>query len=579
MKEKSYWHQGITEKRYPTLSENLHVDVLIVGGGITGILCAYYLKDTGLRIALVEKNTFGSDMTGASTGKLTCLQGLIYQEIEKKYGYDVAYQYLQSQLDAIKAMQEILKKEKIECEYQTFDTYIYSNEIETKEKMEKEKEFFLRSNIEIIEKLPQDIYALTGFGIKNQGAFHPIKYIEALVEICQKAGVLFYENSNVHKIKEEDLMQEAYIGQYCIKSLHTILATRYPLSKGIHQLTVQLNQSITYLSTSDSKTMKFQSLCVDGVGKTMRPIKNGLLVGGYSHDVGSKNIFHKDVKKELQRCQDLPIQYFWSGQDCISGRILPFIGYYYHEDSYCYVATGFNKWGMTNSHVAAKLLTDIILKKKNDFYALFNPLERRYKITSNALMKLMKHSYLGYMKYRLQTTMSDHENIDGKIIFHKGKYIGLAFDDKKCLYRVNPVCTHLKGLLTYNPISKTWDCINHGSRFHLDGTVYKGPANKELKLFSKEGDTMKITYITLDQIEFEEVPYRASLYESVKNKGITIPLKAVFKEGKYYCVDGQQRLSIIKALQKEGITKKIAVIATNDGSTRSNDCWNGRNTH
>lgn len=579
MKKNSYWYQNIKKENFSSISDDLYIDILIIGGGITGILLAYYLKDSPFRIVVIEKNEFGSDMTGSSTGKLSVLQGLIYQEISSKYQEQDALLYYQSHLDALLQAKTIIEKEHIECDFQQLDHFIYTNEKQNIAKIEKEKAFFIKNNIPILTNLPKDLKALCGFGLSNQACFHPLKYIYALINICQKHGIEFYEKTCAYSIKQENLMQEIVVNNHKVSAMHTIVASRYPLNIGFHTLTPMLNQSITYLSTSKSKQINYQSNCIDDNALTKRPIHNGLLVGGFGHDVGDKEKMNQDIQKQLQMFHKEDIDVFWSGQDCMSGRILPYIGYYFHQESYCYVATGFNKWGMTSSHLAAKLISDLILHKKNRYLSLYNPLHHRHSLTKQSLKKLIRHSYLGYINYRFVTTKQDHQLIDGKVGWYNGKYFGLAFDEQKCLYKINPICSHLKGMLTFNCVDRTWDCICHGSRFHIDGSVYKGPSQENLEVYSKEGEDMKITYITLDQIDFQEVDYRTSLYESIKRKGITIPIKASIIHNRYYCKDGNKRLSIIKRLKKEGIDKKIAVIATNDGSTRSSECWNSRNTH
>ena len=130
----------------------------------------------------------------------------------------------------------------------------------------------------------------------------------------------------------------------------------------------------------------------------------------------------------------------WAAQDCMSLDHIPYIGQYSARTGELFTATGFNKWGMTGSMVAAQLLCDLVQGKKNEFADIFSP--------SRCICKP-------------QLLVNGFETVTNL----------LSFTGKRC--------PHLGCALKWNPAEHSWDCACHGSRFDEQGHVLDNPANEK----------------------------------------------------------------------------------------------------
>lgn len=465
MKEQSYYSKNSKRLLYPTLKNDLHCDVVIVGGGLTGILSAYYLKDSGLNVVVLESDTYLNKTSGRSTGKVTVLQGLMYQELVKHYGLETAKRYYHSNLEALEEVKNIIDKERIRCDSYVVDHYVYTNEKENTEKVINEFEILKEIGADVSLEKIDSISSLKSIRIQKQLLINPMDYGQALIEICKESGVIFYDHSKVTEIKEVNLHNQIYCNNYIVSSSYAIVATRYPIPVGIHNYLLQLQQSISYLCFVESDFKLDDSYyCIDDHVTSYRKTKYGYLYGGYGHDVGNCNITYEDIVKGCKEKFKNEPSLFWSSQDCMSNRLLPYIGYYHNEHCPIYVACGYNKWGMTMSHIAGKLIRDLIILKDSQYKELYSPLRNRYKIILSKGIKMSSNLWRGYIVKRISYNAVQNEA------------------NKQTLNKsIKPICSHAKGILCYNTISKTWDCINHGARFDLSGKVLEMPALVDLE--------------------------------------------------------------------------------------------------
>lgn len=465
MSEQSYYRNKTKKIMCPTLKKDLHCDVVIVGGGLTGIISAYYLKDTGLNIVVVEGDCFLSKSSGKTTGKVTCLHGLMYQDIEKHYNIDTAKKYYQSNLDALEEVKRIIDVERIRCNARIVSHFVYSNDCKNEQLIHKEYELLKKIGANVCNKIPKGIKASSCLSLDKQLIFDPVLYGQALMNKCLHSGVRFYEHSKVTKIEEVDLHHQIHCNDHIISSAYTIVATRYPIPIGIHNYILQLQQSISYLYyVKKNIDLQDSYYCVDHKVTSFRVMQDGYFYGGYGHDVGTKFVTKKDMELDCHKLFGKYPSMSWSTQDCMSNRILPYIGYYHHEQVPCFVACGYNKWGMTLSHVAAKVIRDLIVLKDSTYKELYDPLNNRYKIILNKGLTATKHLLQGYIIKRIS-----YSNTCNEANQHALKHV------------IKPICSHAGGVLCYNANSKTWDCINHGARFDLDGTSLEMPAIDHLK--------------------------------------------------------------------------------------------------
>lgn len=230
MKNFSIWSEEIKKDVFYELKDNIEVDVLIIGGGITGISTAYHLSDSNLKICVVEKNNIASGITSKTTGKLTYLQNLVYSNIADYYSKEVAKKYYDSQKDAIKLVENIIKENAIDCNFTKQKSYLFANYREEIALIKKEKNLLeeFQTKIKEIKKIPVNIHSYYGISVEDTAYFHPVKYVNELTKLCALKGIKIYENTNIIEIKKNDNNYICYTEQNKILAKKVVCACSYP---------------------------------------------------------------------------------------------------------------------------------------------------------------------------------------------------------------------------------------------------------------------------------------------------------------------------------------------------------------
>ena len=447
---------------------------------------------------LLERNNICDNTTKFSSAKITSQHGLIYYNLVKKYGITKAKQYLYSNNNAIKNIQEIILKENIECDFKIQDSYVFTqNELFSKNIDDEYstlinlgfKDVELQNNIELLSNIKKAIK------FKNQAQFNPKKYCLELSKIIKNN---IYENSNIKKIVRRNKKYIIFTDTNKVYCNKIILCTHFPIKDIPGFYFLKMYQDTSYIIAADIGKNNFNSMYINFEDPTISirsansNNKNILLIGGNNIKTGSilnenKYTFLENIAKSLY--PDCKIIKYWNTQDCITLDKLPYVGKFSNIYPNMYIATGFNKWGMTTSNVAANILKDKILNKKNIY-------EDVYTATRFHALKNFKQVYLN-LNQTIQSILINKlkikpdilENIPsntGKIIKLNNINIGIYKDENNIIHKINPYCSHLKCLLTFNSQDKTWDCPCHGSRFDIDGNLLNGPANENIKIDKKQ---------------------------------------------------------------------------------------------
>lgn len=479
MQQKSIWIENINEQGLEKLNSNKEVDILIIGGGMTGISCAYHLKDSNLSVCLVDQGRIGSGTTAKTTGKINYLQETIYSDLTKRYSFNKAKEYLNSQLDAIKEINDIIQKEKIECNLRKVRSYVFTNDINEVEKLKKEKELLEKMGITLLDTNKSDIslefkYAIS---VDDTYVFHPLKYLFKLKDICINSGVNIYENTKILKIQKDKDKYLCLTDNYLIKASKVILACHYPffLFPFLTPLKVHIERS--YISASKIEKIRDETYITSKLPcKSIRyhqDKENYLLYLTSSHNICSKNNeidnFNK-LKSDIEK-NNLDVKYIWMNDDLMTVDKMPYIGKI--NDSLL-LGTGYNTWGMTNGTIAGLILSDLVLNKHNKYEKLFS-LSRINKIINidGYIINLVSN-----MKSYIQNKLVKNKRWYSTYVVFKrvnGTPLGIYFDGKEKHIIVNK-CPHLGCSLIFNEVEKTWDCPCHASRFLLDGKCIKGPS-------------------------------------------------------------------------------------------------------
>lgn len=475
---KSVWSESCKFRKREALNKDIKTDVLVIGVGIAGILTAYMLKQNGREVVLIDAAEIASGNTKNTTAKITSQHDLIYSKLITEFGEEKAKQYAKANELAIKKYKEIIEDKRIECDFEEKPAYVYSlNEVDVlKEEVEAAKNLGIDAEFVQEANLPFKINGAVKFN--NQAQFNPLKFLKGISN-----ELVIYENTRALEIKENLVVTSG--GN--ITANNIVVATHYPIMNAPGYYFMKMHQERSYVLALEN-TSEIDGMYIDlnKEGYSFRTYNNLLLLGGISHrtgeneEGGSYDELRKVAKKLYPKAKE---KYYWSAQDCMTIDGIPYIGRYSSETPNIYVATGFNKWGMTSSMVSAMIISDMILEKENDFSEIFSP--RRFDLSlsinniANDLIETAKN-FIAQKVYIPSSEIEHIKNGHGGIIEYNGEKVGVYKDKEGKEFFVSTKCTHLGCQLSWNADELTWDCPCHGSRFDYKGRLIGSPATKDL---------------------------------------------------------------------------------------------------
>ena len=430
----SIWLKTADKPRFDALGGNKKTDVLIIGGGIAGILCFYKLKNAGVDCMLVEADEICGGITKNTTAKITLGHGLIYDKMTRRFGEDKARLYAEAQSKAIQEYAQFC--ENIDCDFETRDNYVYS--LNDRKKIEKEVAALNRIGVKAefsdAKELPFSVAGAVC--VKDQAQFHPLKFLYTITK-----DLPIYEHTKVLELMPNKAKTNR--GEITYKKL--IIATHFPMlnKHGLYSLKLYQHRSYV-IALRGAQNVNGMYVDESDTGLSFRSYGDLLLLGGGGHRTGKKGGCWQELENFARKhYKNAEIVGKWATQDCMTLDDVPYIGQYAKSTSDVFVATGFNKWGMTNAMVAADILCDLVQGKSNSYAAVFDP---------------------------SRTVMSPQLAIN-------------AFESTiGILTPTAPRCPHLGCALKYNRAEHTWDCPCHGSRFTEDGQLIDNPATDDKKM-------------------------------------------------------------------------------------------------
>ncbi len=481
MKKESLWLDLEKEQDIETLKQDIEVDVLIIGGGITGLTTLYYLKDSHFNVCLVDQDLIGHGVSGKTTGKITYLQETVYYDISKKYSVSVAKQYFQSQKKAIEAITNIIEKERISCDLENVTSYVFTNTNEEISKVKMERKI-LKSFGAVIEEHHkpigkfQNLYAISA---SDTYVFHPVKYLRALKRICKLEGKKVYERTRILGLLKEKNGYVAKTKDAHIRAKKVVLACHYPFFLLPYFLPLKANIEKSYVTASLSKFKPISMITASKPTQSIRYHKaeeeyaiylsnSSNLCNQLSDEENFNEVIDGAHKLSLQPC------YIWKNDDLMTVDSMPYIGEIEKNNPNLLMGTGYNTWGMTNGTLAGILLSDMILERENEFIPLCSPKRVLRLKHIGSLVGNVASSAKGY----IQNKISKNKKWYPKAVhFQKlnGKNVAI-YDDGEERHIVYNKCPHMGCSLIFNEVEKTWDCPCHASRFDIDGNCIKGPS-------------------------------------------------------------------------------------------------------
>ena len=430
---KSLWEQTAELDHFDCLDGDIKTDVLIIGGGMAGLLCAYQLHQAGVPYVLAEADTICSGVTKNTTAKLTIQHGLIYHKLLGRFGNERTKGYLSAQEEALKRYRTLCRK--IDCDYEEADSYVYARD--NLRNIERELDALHRLGFpgEFASQLPLPFAVAGGVKFPRQAQFHPLKFAAAISQ-----GLHIYE----HTMVKELVGRTAITNHGRIHAKHIVVTTHFPFLNRHGSYFIKLYQHRSYvLALEHAPNLNGMYVDQTQTGLSFRNYGSMLLVGGGGHRTGKPGGNWRELRQFVkEHYPESTEKYHWAAQDCMSLDNMPYIGPYWSNTSDVYVATGFNKWGMINSMVAATLLCDLVQGKQNPYAEVFSP---------------------------------------ARSIFRPQLAVNALESTVNLLTPSTRRCPHLGCALKWNAAEHTWDCPCHGSRFTRDGTLIDNPATKDLK--------------------------------------------------------------------------------------------------
>lgn len=493
----SYWIESINFKSFPKLEKDLEVDVCVIGGGITGLSTAYYLTKNGYNVCLLERDKLAHNTTGNTTAKITSQHGLFYTYLINTFGTDFAKSYLNANEQAIKNIKEIIDNEQIDCDFEWQDNYVYTDSENELASIKKEvlNVNSLGFDAKFVDNINLPFPILGGICFPNQAQFHPLKYCKGLSDCILKNNGQIYENTKVYDVDKKQDYYTVKTDSSIVKAKYVVLASHYPIKNSPGYYFLKMYQESSYIIGFTTNSPLFEGMYINTKSPicSLRtvPYNNTRLVlmGGSEHKTGEKidlsDCYRNLENKAKELFPDANILYHWNTEDCISLDKIPYIGEFSELMPNLYVATGFKKWGMTTSNVAANIITDMIMKKENPYKdtfksTRFNPIKNGTEFV-NMLKQTTTSLVLNKFKVS-KDTLDSIKNDEGKIVELEDTKLGIYRDKNGKYYAIKPVCSHLGCELSWNNLDKTWDCPCHGSRFSYTGKSLYEPSIKDIEL-------------------------------------------------------------------------------------------------
>ena len=427
---KSIWNE--TEKReFDSLQGDVKTDVLIIGGGMCGILCAHMLQKAGVNCIVAEADRICAGVTNGTTAKITFQHGLIFHKIIKKYGLEAARLYYESQKKACKLLTELASA--VDNDFDVCNSIVYF--INNRDVIEKELEALCKigCSAQFCQKTELPFTVAGAIKIENQATFHPLKFAYDVAK-----NLKIFEKTKILELRPHVALTNN--GKILAKKI--IVATHFPFINKHGGYFLKMYQHRSYVLALDG-IFNIKDMYVDAEddGLSFRRYNDLLLLGGGSHRTGGQGGNWKELqdfaKKYYPDAQEVDR---WATQDCMTLDFVPYIGQYSKTTPDLYVATGFNKWGMTSSMVSAMLLTDMICGKKSEYEEDYSP---------------------------------------SRTIFHPQLAVNVFESIKGLLTPTVPRCPHMGCALKYNKAEHSWDCSCHGSRFEENGRLINNPATDD----------------------------------------------------------------------------------------------------
>ncbi len=475
----SVWSDGCKFEERETLNQDVKADVLVIGAGMAGLLTAFNLQKAGMDVMVIESGRIADGITKNTTAKITAQHGLIYSKLVKSFGEEIARKYAGANTKAIEEYARLTEEMSIECDFERKPAYVYSTDDDQtiEDEVEAARLAGIDAEFTTDTKLPFPVNGAVRF--PDQAQFNPLKFLKAISK-----DLRVYERTKALEVNDGVTTTE----RATVKADKVVVTTHFPFINVPGYYFMRMYQQRSYvLALQNAAQVDGMYIGADDSGYSFRNYKDLLIFGGEGHRSGkSGGVSRYESLREaaLRFYPDSQEVYRWSAQDCMSLDGIPYIGRYASSTPELFVATGFNKWGMTSSMVSAMLLSDLITGHDNEFAEAFDP--ARFNVSASA-KNLVTNGAQTISSLISETFSLPDEELEklpkgqGGIVEHDGEKVGVYRDEDGRAFVVTTKCPHLGCQLEWNQDELSWDCPCHGSRFDYTGKLLDDPALKGLQ--------------------------------------------------------------------------------------------------
>jgi glycine/D-amino acid oxidase-like deaminating enzyme/nitrite reductase/ring-hydroxylating ferredoxin subunit len=481
-----------------TIYSKMHFDAVVIGGGITGVTTALMLQLAGKKCLLLEANKIGFGTTAGTSAHLNSVLDTPYSDIIDKCGKEVAKKVAESASEAIQIIKQFVEKYKIECEFEEVKGYMYA----TDEQEEKELDKIYQSikQVGLPTSYTSDIGAPIQFTkaiyFDQQARFHPLKYVQCLLDIYIKKGGRILENESMQNIEEEEGNLKVVGENFSFTAARVVHATH--TYTGVNKLNFKLGPYRSYVLAVELQNPNDypEGLIYDMkdpfhyLRKASDDSGDVLIVGGEDHKTGQEEnpqYCFKNLEAFVRKHFAVKsIRNAWSSQYYESTDALPYIGALTKENPKEFIATGFSGNGMIFGTLSAKIISDLILTGESSYTDIYAPLRNSpiagFKAFVSENVNVVKRLIGDRFKKETLEVLAALSPGEGKVVSYEEESLAIYKDESGKVYALDPVCKHAGCIVQWNNAEKSWDCPCHGARYGIDGAMLNGPARLPLDL-------------------------------------------------------------------------------------------------